>query len=488
MLELLKNESTVKNTFNGAKTYSTSNSECLDLFFRAGAMRNASSEDIAAAVRRAYAEDPVRTMKIIFFARDVRGGLGERRFFREAVKLLAKEEPDAVLRNAEYFCEYGRYDDLCALLGTPCEQKAVEIIKRQLSADCKSMSEDGQVSLLAKWLPSVNASSKETRENGRRIAKLLGMSESEYRKTLSKLRKYSDIIENRLRTADYTFDYSKQSSGAMFKYRKAFIRHDEERYSNFLEAVEHGTVMMHADTLYPYDVVRKCLTNYDMDHKERWMLDLTWKNLPSYADSTENAIAVIDGSGSMTWARNSVRPIDAALSLGIYFAEHNKGAFANHFITFSMHPQLVEVKGQDITEKVRYCQSYNEVANTDLEAVFRLILDTAVKNNVPCEEIPSKMFIISDMEFDGCIKGGNDQTLYDTMRQMYENAGYKLPQVVFWNVNSMQTNFPVKLGTNGTALVSGFSPSLFDLMMSGEITPELVMDRAIMCERYAKVG
>jgi hypothetical protein len=153
-----------------------------------------------------------------------------------------------------------------------------------------------------------------------------------------------------------------------------------------------------------------------------------------------------------------------------------------------MHPQLVEVTGQDITEKVRYCQSYNEVANTDLEAVFRLILDTAVKNNVPKEEMPSKMFIISDMEFDGCIKGGNDQTLYDTMRQMYEDAGYKLPQVVFWNVNSMQTNFPVKLGTNGTALVSGFSPSLFDLMMSGEITPELVMDRAIMCERYAKVG
>ena len=148
MLELLKNESTVKNTFNGAKTYSTSNSECLDLFFRAGAMRNASSEDIAAAVRRAYAEDPVRTMKIIFFARDIRGGLGERRFFREAVKLLAKEDPDAVLRNAEYFCEYGRYDDLCALLGTPCEQKAVEIIKH-LSIDTKQydkfMSHEGVV-------------------------------------------------------------------------------------------------------------------------------------------------------------------------------------------------------------------------------------------------------------------------------------------------------------------------------------------------------
>jgi hypothetical protein len=172
----------------------------------------------------------------------------------------------------------------------------------------------------------------------------------------------------------------------------------------------------------------------------------------------------------------------------MYFAEHNKGAFANHFITFSMHPQLIEIKGDDIVAKTQYCKTFNECANTDLEAVFRLILDTAVKNRVPQSELPSKLFIISDMEFDFCIEGGNSQPLYDTMRQMYADAGYTLPQVVFWNVNSFQSNLPVTIGTAGTALVSGFSPSLFDLVMSGELAPELIMDRAIFCERYAKVG
>ena len=272
----------------------------------------------------------------------------------------------------------------------------------------------------------------------------------------------------------------------MFKYRKAFIRNDGERYKSFLNAVERGEVTMHAGTLYPYEIIRKCFENPGTD--ERRTLDVTWRNLPAYGENHENAIAVVDGSGSMTWGRNGVRPIDAALSLGIYFAEHNKGAFANHFITFSMHPQLVEVKGRDITEKARFCATYNECANTNLEAVFRLILRTAVKNHIPQSEMPSKLFIISDMEFDGCIEGGNSLPLYDTMRQMYADAGYALPQVVFWNVNSFQSNMPVTMGTAGTALVSGFSPSLFDLVMSGELAPEMIMDRAIFCERYAQIA
>ncbi len=486
MLNFLKKEAANTTTLNGGMTHSTSNSHCLDLFFRAGAMRNASPEDIANTVRRAFAEDPVRTMKIVFFARDVRGGLGERRFFRVAIQMLANEEPEAVFRNLANIAEYGRYDDLCVLLHTPCENAAVMLIRDRLNADRRAMAEGGQVSLLAKWLPSVNASNKATRENGRYLAERLGMSERTYRKCLSALRRHSDIIENRLRTADYTFDYEKQPSGAMFKYRKAFIRNDGTRYQNYLNAVERGDAVIHAGTLYPYEIVRKCLNQPSSE--ERRTLDMTWRNLPAFGENQENAIAVIDGSGSMTWARNSVRPIDAALSLGIYFAEHNKGAFANHFITFSMHPQLVEIQGRDITEKVRFCNTYNECANTNLEPVFRLILNTAVKNRVPQSELPTKLFIISDMEFDGCIIGGNSQPLYDTMRKLYANAGYRLPQVVFWNVNSLQSNLPVTMGTAGTALVSGFSPSLFEPVMSGELAPEIIMDKAIFCERYAKVG
>lgn len=185
-----------------------------------------------------------------------------------------------------------------------------------------------------------------------------------------------------------------------------------------------------------YEIIRRCWDDPGKD--ERRTLDLTWRNLPVYGESEENAIAVIDGSGSMTFkCHDNVSPSDVAQSLGIYFAEHNKGAFANHFITFSMYPQLVEIKGRDIVAKARYCESFDEAANTDLEAVFRLILNTAVKNNLPQSELPSKLFIISDMEFDSCIEGGNHQPLYDEMRSMHANAGYQLPQIVFWNVNSI---------------------------------------------------
>ena len=261
MLNFLKKKADETYTENGAKTYITSGSECLDLFFKAGAMRNTSEKTISDAVIRAYSEDPDKTMKIIFFARDVRGGLGERRFFRTAIKALAYHAPDSVSANAKYFAEYGRYDDLCTLIGTPCEAAAANEIRTRLSADIMAMKSGNPASLLAKWLPSINASSEETKEMGRRICGILGMSERNYRKTLSALRKYTDIIENRLRIMDYTFDYSKQTSGAMFKYRKAFIRNDGERYKEFISAVNKGKAKLNAGTLYPYDIVRACLTS-----------------------------------------------------------------------------------------------------------------------------------------------------------------------------------------------------------------------------------
>lgn len=487
MLNFINNEMNKTLTLNGALTNRTSGSFCLDLFFRAGAMRSASEEEIAAAVSRAYAEDPVKAMKIVFFARDARGGLGERRFFRAAVKALAAYAPAAVERNIPLFAEYGRYDDLCALLGTQCESKAVEVIRGRLNEDVRSMENGGQVSLLAKWLPSVNTSSAAARANARTLAKRLGFTEKAYRQTLSKLRRYSDILENRLRERDYTFDYSKQPSCAMFKYRQAFLRNDNERYSEYLNAVNKGEAKLNAGALYPYDIVRACLGT-EISEQEKLSLDTTWRNLPVYGEGG-NAIAVVDGSGSMTCAaRNSVRPIDAALSLGIYFAEHNKGAFANHFITFSATPRMVEIKGADIVEKTRYCATFSEIANTNLEATFRLILSAAVNNNAKQSEMPERLYIISDMEFDYCVTGGNDSTLFDTMRALYAEHGYKLPEVVFWNVNSIQENFPVKMSDTGAALVSGFSPAIFDMVASGEISPEIVMNSVIESERYAAVS
>ena len=486
MLEFLKKEANYKYTQNGGLTHESTENYCLDLFFGAGAMRGAAEADIKAAVVRAFAEDPVKTLKIIFFARDVRGGLGERRFFKIAARTIAFTAPEAIERNIHLFAEYGRFDDLLALVGTPCEDAAVKTISERVYADIEGMKNNEKISLIAKWLPSVNTSSQKTRSAARYLCKKLGMSEKEYRKTLSSLRAYTDILENRLRVKDYTFEYEKQPSKALFKYRAAFWRNDGERYEEYINAVNSGEAKMNTKSLYPYDIVRAALVA--ADKAEMKTLDAAWKNLPVYGENS-NALAVIDGSGSMTWSRSgSVRPIDVALSLGIYFAEHNKGRFASHFITFSTRPQLVEIKGKNICEKVHYCAGFNEVANTDLEAVFMLILKTAVKNRVKQSEMPERLYIISDMEFDGCVIGGNSDTLFKTMQKEYKKHGYSLPQIVFWNVNAMQKNMPVTRSQTGAALVSGFTPALFDMVSQGDISPEKVMNDVIQSERYAAVS
>lgn len=486
MLDFLKQENNITYTENGALTHSTSGNNCLDLFFRAGAMRGADEKDIADMVIRAYAENPEKAMKIVFYTRDVRGGLGERRFFRTAIKNLSDYAPEAVKRNIQYFAEYGRFDDLLVLIGTSCESEAVDEMKKQLDSDIEAMKNNETVSLLAKWLPSVNATSSETKAMGKKIARLFGMKEKNYRHTLSALRKYIDIIENRLRVSDYTFDYSKQPSGAMFKYSKAFIRNDNKRYTDYLNAVQKGETKLNTSTLYPYEIIRRC--NGCMNRDERMSLDVTWNNLPIYCSNDENAIAVIDTSGSMSWSPNgSVSPLDVALSLGIYFAEHNKGKFANHFITFSKNPKLIEIKGNNIYEKILYCNTFSEVANTDLEAVFNLILTTAVKNKVPQNELPSKIYIISDMEFDMCIEGGNSMPLFNEMKNKYKNHGYELPDVIFWNVDSRNSNMPIDISDTGATLVSGFSPVIFDMAISNELSPESIMEKVISSERYAVI-
>ena len=487
MLNRIKETANLTLTENGGTAYRTTTSFCLDMFFKAGAMRYASKDEIANTVTKAFCEDPDKTMKILFFARDVRGGLGERRFFRCAARTLAKLAPEAIRKNIPLFAEYGRWDDLLVLLETPLENDAVAEIRVRLVKDTEALAEGKPASLLAKWLPSVNASSAETRRQGRRMAVLLGMSEKTYRKTLSSLRRYTDIIENRLRERDYTFSYEAQPSCAMLKYRNAFIRNDGKRYCEYLNSVERGETEMNTSTLYPYDVVRKAMEE-DMSEKERMSLNITWKALSALTPArVENAIAVVDGSGSMYGGKGSLRPIDAAMSLGIYYAEHNKGMFENCFITFSSTPQIVEIKGRDIFEKVRFCKAFNEVANTDLEAVFMVILRAAVSNNAAPNEMPERLYIISDMQFDFCIIGGNDEPMFCEMKKLYNEHGYKLPEVVFWNVASRSDVMPVKRSETGAALVSGYSAAVFNMVMNGEISPETVMNSILSSERYADI-
>ena len=482
-LDALKGEANKTLTENLAVTYRSSGSECVDLFGSIGALRIADDEEIVRRFIKAWADDRDLAMKILFYARDIRGGLGERRVFRVLLSALAEIEPESVRKNIAFIPEYGRYDDLLELLETPCGADALAFIRDELNKDLAKMEAGEPVSLLAKWLPSVNASNEKTRKQALIIAKAVGMDASRYRKTLSALRAQIRIIENNLRVKDYTFDYSQQPSKAMFKYRKAFNRNDGERYNAYLKKVAKGESTLHTGTLMPYELVRAAL--YLPGKEERQSLDVTWNALEDYTDG-RNALAVIDGSGSMYWGGNP-RPADVALSLGMYFAERNKGQFHDHFITFSQSPQLVQIKGKDFTERVHYCKSFGEVANTDLQAVFDLILNTAITHRMPQSEMPELLYIISDMEFDRCVDGAG-LTNFEYAKQLYGSHGYRLPQVIFWNVESRQQQVPVKINDRGVALVSGASPQVFKMAMSNEMDPYKFMMKVIGSERYAQIS
>lgn len=486
MLEYLKNEMNRTFTENGAAAYESTMSDCLDLFATIGAIRRESEQEIIDRFARAFAENADIAMKILFFGRDVRGGLGERRVFRVIVNWLADYEPEAVRKNIALIPEYGRYDDLIALLGTSCEKEALEFIRAQLKKD---MAADTEVSLLAKWLPSVNASNRETVRQGKHIAEFLGMTEKQYRKTLTGLREKLQILENKLRERDYSFDYAKQPSKAMFQYRRAFARNDGERYRQFLEQVKNGAAAMHTGTLLPYEVITPCFegwsANRRLSESERRAMDVTWNALEDFG-TDENVIVVVDGSGSMYGYRDPV-PEAVALSLGIYFAERNRGAFHNHFITFSANPKLVEIKGRDIAERVRYCAGFNEVANTNLRGVFELLLKTAVKHRVPQEDMPKRLYIVSDMEFDSCMEHA-DVTNFAYARRIFENSGYQLPEVIFWNVASRNKQQPVTKNEQGVALVSGCTPRLFSMIAGGATSPYDVMMEMIDSGRYDAIS
>ena len=498
MLEYLKKEANRTYTENGAVTYASTGSECLDLFATIGAMRNASKTELIAKFMRAYIEDADTAMKLLFFARDIRGGLGERKIFRILLRWLGMYKPQSARKNIEYVAEYGRFDDILVLLDTPCEQDALQFLKEQFESDMEKLNTEEPVSLLGKWLPSINASNAQTIKTAKKIARAFGLRDAEYRKALTALRARIQILENHLRERDYSFSYEKQPSRAMFKYRKAFLRNDEQRYQKFLENVSLGKAQLHADNISPYELISPYIGYswetdcfiHNMMPEEEQVLNTEWNALPNFCND-ENALAVIDTSGSMypkylIGEHKAPMPGAVALSLGLYVAEHNTGAFHNHFIEFSETPQLIEIKGDTFADRLRYVASFCEVANTNLEAVFGLVLDTAVKNRLPQKELPSKLIIISDMEFDCCMEDASSSN-FEHAKRKYALYGYHLPQVIFWNVNSKNRQQPVTQNEQGVALVSGVTPRLFSVVAGGNLSPYALMMDTLMSERYAVI-
>lgn len=490
----IKQEANMTLTENGAVTYTSTGSACLDLFATIGALRRESDTEIITRFIRAYTEDANLAMKLLFFARDIRGGLGERHVFRTIFAWLATNAPSSVKKNIAYVAEYGRFDDLLVLLDTPCETAMLSFLRAQFEMDLSNLKNGNCISLLGKWLPSVNASNRQTICNAKKIAKSFGINDAKYRKATTALRAQIHIIENYLREKDYRFDYEKQPSRAMFKYKKAFMRNDKERYSAFLSRVASGKSNLHADNIAPYELIEPYLsTNWywkqncflrDITPDEKNALNATWQSLPTFG-TNENALAVIDTSGSM-YCDAKPLPAAVALSLGLYFAEHNKGIFHNHFIEFSARPQLIEIKGDTFVDQLRYLTTFSEIADTNLEAVFDLILKTAIKNRLPQKELPTKLIIISDMEFNACVKNASAVNFKNAQKK-YKSNGYQLPKIIFWNVASRNRQQPVTMNEQGVILISGATPRIFSMVAGGHLSPYTFMMEVLESARYSKI-
>lgn len=493
--ETLNEDMNYSVTENGALGYRTTGKALLDLNFTVASLRSASEKKITKKFMKAFCEDKILAMRWLFFARDATQGLGERRLFRVVVSDLARSNPEIVLPVIKLFAEYGRWDDMWCLLDIPVAAEIVyDIVDKQLTEDLKNMNEGKPISLLAKWMPSTNASSNETKRYAKQLRKALGLTEQEYRKALSKFRKYLDVVEVKMSAKNWSeINYETVPSRANLVYNNAFLRNDEERRRDYLSKLGKGEVKINASVLYPHDIVHKYVGGwaYRVKPKDTTLEEL-WKALPDTVQGCGNTIVVADGSGSMTVrvGNTDVSALEVANALAIYFAEHSSGQFKDKYITFSDRPQFVDFsKCNSLHDKIQTALTHSEVSSTNIEAVFDLILNTAVKNKMSQDDIPQNILIISDMEFNDAqgYRRAMTQRLFETIRQKYEAAGYKLPRLIFWNVNSRTGTIPVKENELGVALVSGFSTNICKMVLSGELDPYKCLLETINNERYDAV-
>ena len=489
-------------TENGAVTHKSTMNALLDLFGMGAAYRKRSDEDCILLFRNAFVENPVYALKCLFYIRDVRGGQGERRFFRVCMRDLASWNTEAARRNLRYVPEFGRWDDLYIFVGTPLEDAAFNFMKEQFALDiqCKTPS------LLGKWLKSENASNYQTKALARKTAAAFGMTPKQYRKTLSVLRERINVLERLMSAGKWDeIEFDKIPSKAGLKYKNAFAKHDIERMKSernvqsYEDFAKDTNTKVNAKTLYPYEVVEKGLnvmgcrgwywnnSGTSMDNVDRLMVNKYWDNLADYFNGANfNALAVVDTSASMRGT-----PLNVAISLGMYCAEKANGPFAGHYVSFSSRPQLIKTEGVDFCDKIARIYATNLCENTNIEATFDMLLNTAIANRCSQADLPQNLIVISDMEFDsgtGYWNRGHNytQTLMESIRQKWAAHGYVMPHLIYWNVDARQNNVPEDIGCGLVSYVSGFSPSIFQTIMSGKTGMDLMFEK-LDSERYAVI-
>lgn len=500
-------------TENGALTNKSFMSKVIDFFFHGAAMRKEVLNDkgtlnfetktinptghnrLIKMFQEAFDENPTQALRILFYIRDIRGGQGEREVFRAIINWIAHSNSTKaediqiwLKENIELIPEYGRWDDLFVFIGSTLHKKVVNFIAYQLGKDHSCAITKQPVSLLAKWMPSENASNRRTRTLAKIFIKELGFTPKRYRQVLSKIRNYINIVETNLTQKTYDhIDYNTVPSKAGLLYKKAFMKHDTERYSHYLEAVANGNANMNTSTLYPYDVLRKYLNDgmfggsYYSCPEIDPTIELMWKNLPDYVPDL-CGLVVADTSGSMQG-----NPMLVSISLAMYIAERNKNeAWKDYFISFSRQPKFHKIEGDNLFERAKSV-ALGDVANTNLQVVFDLILIRAISNGVPKEDMPKVLIIVSDMEFDKCTFN-NTTTNFEKIKCTYNDYKYEMPTLIFWNVNSRNTQSPITINDDGVVLLSGCSPSVFKYALGNCKTPMDLVYNVTSSDRYNKIN
>ena len=491
-LNALKNDTNYGYTENGGIKHNSTMSKVLDMFAMGGSMRNRSEDDIINMFKSAYDEDATLALRCLFYLRDVRGGQGERRFFRTCLKWMGDHMVDEVEHFIPLIREYGRWDDLFELFGTRSADAMMGYVKWAIDKN-----EDH---LLYKWMPSINASSRDTQARGRIFAREFGLTERQYRKMLSEGRKACNLVETLMSQNHWDqIAFDKLPSRAGLLYKKAFMRREEtkDRYAAFMS---NDKTKVNASVLNPVDIAHQIYNNRynrpSMTERNAWQK--YWDNLKDYYDGKEEpGIAIVDVSGSM-WGQ----PLEAAVSMGAYIAERGKGPFQNHFITFSNNPQLVEFTGVDIYDKFIRAQNADWGGSTNIEAVFNLLLHTARVNNTKPEDMPKTLYIFSDMEFNRCVASGaisrniwsydrllgserEIDTVIEAQARKWRQYGYEVPRVIFWNLDARHDNIPA-IG-EGFSYVSGFSMNMVECILSGKDGVDLMLEK-LNSERYQAIS
>lgn len=441
----------VKTTENGAFAYKSTGTAVLDFFAVVGGMRKRPEKDIVDMFLAARQEDKELADKIVLYSRDIRGaGLGERRIGKILLRALATVDTPKVIRNFDTFVSLGRFDDLYVLEGTPAETAMWNYMKETFLNDLKAMKEDKPISLAAKWMKSINTSSKESKRIARKFCTIAGVTERTYRKTLAALRKYSNVVEVKMSANEWdAINFEAVPSVAMKRYAKAFDRHCPNAFTKFKADVENGDAKINSSTLYPYDITYSFIYGGNADKE---ILEAQWKNQKNYFKENSNVVVAADVSGSM-----SGMPMAASIGLALYAATFNQGPYHGSYLTFTDEPHFYRFdETQSLEWNIKQCM--RKVGyNTEMDKMFEAIYETAVKAN----DAPDALVIVSDMEIDRFMRPNACDDIITKWVNKFREAGLECPKMILWNAECRQNTYLTRSNNPYVSFVSGVSAGTF---------------------------